>query len=140
MAFLSSRTVIAFMSIVAVVLSITPDSYYFECEQYPGDQWDQIDKTNRECMREDVDGVDTMFCHHWECEVPECPEEEQVTWGDGCKACPGSCSEGGKIRPEGGDSFTCVDNTNICSCTTQGFSTTLMGYNRELFCNAAMGQ
>lgn len=52
----------------------------------------------------------------------------------------GSCSEGGKIRPEGGDSFTCVDNTNICSCTTQGFSTTLMGYNRELFCNAAMGQ
>lgn len=38
-------------------------------------------------MREDVDGVYTMFCNHWECKQPKCPKEEQHTWGDGCKSC-----------------------------------------------------
>lgn len=65
-----------------VVVSITPDTYY-ECEQYPGAQWDQIDKTRRECMRENVDGVDLIFCRHWECAKLTCPEEEQLTWMDG---------------------------------------------------------
>lgn len=39
---------------------------------------------------ENVDGADRLFCKHWQCETPQCAEEDQVTWPDGCNACPGS--------------------------------------------------
>lgn len=73
---------------VVHVLATTPDTY-FECEIYPGDQWDQISKTRRECIRDNIDGGDTIFCQHWKCAKLDCPEEIQITWPDRCKACPG---------------------------------------------------
>ncbi|XP_052711461.1 uncharacterized protein LOC128185827 [Crassostrea angulata] len=137
MRIISPWSIIAVSAALAVVVSITPDTY-FECEQYPGDQWDQIDKTNRECMRENVDGVDTMFCRHWECAQLTCPEEEQLTWMDGCKSCQGFCSSGGTIYPEGSN-FICADNTNYCSCMEGGgFASTQMGFTRQKFCNATI--
>lgn len=79
---------IFFWFLKKVVASVTPETYY-ECEQYTGGQWEQIDKTRRKCIRETVGGEDLLFCRHWECEQPKCPEDEQITSEDGCKSCPG---------------------------------------------------
>lgn len=135
MHFLSCRSVTVLSAVLAVVASVTPETYY-ECEQYTGDQWEQIDKTRRKCIRETVGGEDLLFCRHWECEQPKCPEAEQITSEDGCKSCPGFCSSGGKSYPEG-KSFTCADNVNSCTCMAGGgLASTRMGYFRQSLCNA----
>ena len=74
-----------------VALSVLAPEVYYDCEMYPaGTTYQKIDKTRRECIMENVDGADRLFCKHWQCETPQCAEEDQVTWPDGCNACPGS--------------------------------------------------
>nr|XP_022294653.1 uncharacterized protein LOC111104804 [Crassostrea virginica] len=121
---------------VAASVLVSPEVYY-NCEMYPaGTTYQEIDKTRRECIMENVDGADRLFCKHWQCETPQCAEQDQVTWPDGCNACPGMCSSGGKFH-QLGTGFTCPDNVNHCGCSeTGGYFSTFIGYDRFALCNA----
>ncbi|XP_062567756.1 uncharacterized protein LOC134230000 [Saccostrea cucullata] len=114
----------------------TPSTYY-ECEVYPGNA--NVDHTRRICMRETVDDEELLYCKSWQCETPDmCTEEERLTAGDGCQFCPETCSIYGKIYNVG-NGTKCIDNINYCNCFATGeIYTTLVGYIKELFCNAVL--
>ncbi|XP_062567758.1 uncharacterized protein LOC134230001 isoform X2 [Saccostrea cucullata] len=114
----------------------TPSTYY-ECEVYPGNA--NVDQTRRECMRETVDNEELLYCKSWQCETPNtCTEEERLTASDGCQFCPETCSIYGKIYKVG-EGTKCIDNINSCNCFATGsVSTTYVGYNKELLCNAVL--
>jgi hypothetical protein len=67
---------------------------FYDCEVYPEPEnkplAEIVDLTRRECIRGTENGVENLYCKHWACTTPDCPEGERLTARDGCQYCNGS--------------------------------------------------